>query len=352
MNIQRKPFGKTQQGEQIDLFTLSNDKGMTVAITNYGGTIVSIIVPDRTGKTADVVLGFDKLDGYLAGHPFFGCIAGRYANRIGQAKFTLGGKTHELAKNDHGNTLHGGLVGFDKKVWQAVEKQTPAGVGVEMSYLSKDGEEGYPGNLDCRVTYSLDNSNALKIDYFATTDKDTVVNLTNHSYFNLAGEGSGDILKHELTIFADRYTPTDPNSIPTGEIAPVKGTPLDFTAPHAVGERTNDPFDQLVWAKGYDHNWILRRQGSSPDLAAKVYEPTTGRAMEVLTTEPAIQFYAGNFLDGTVKGKGGKVYQHRFGLCLETQHYPDSPNHPNFPTTVLKPGQQYKTTTVYRFSTK
>ena len=350
---------------------------MSVAITNYGGIIVSVIVPDRIGKTADVVLGFDNLDGYLAGHPYFGCITGRYANRIGGAKFTLGGKTYELAKTHAPNTLHGGFVGFDKKVWRAKElpeaiqgenrtyqdgpdkgkapiapEGTAGCVAVEMSYLSEDGEEGYPGNLDCRVTYSLDNSNALKIDYLATTDKETVVNLTNHSYFNLAGEGSGDILKHELTIFADKFTPTDPGSIPTGEIAPVKDTPLDFTTPHVVGERTNDPFQQLVWAKGYDHNWILRREGSSPDIAAKVYEPTTGRVMEVLTTEPAIQFYAGNFLDGTVRGKGGKVYQHRFGLCLETQHYPDSPNHPTFPTTVLKPGQQYKTTTVYRFSTK
>ncbi len=349
MKLERKAFG-TVAGQGVEIFTLSNDKGMVVTLTNYGGIVVSVLLPDHAGKVADVVLGYERLDDYVRNNPFFGCVAGRYANRIGAAKFSLGGKTYELAPNDHGNTLHGGKVGFDKKVWRRRPGSHPPRSASSLAYLSPDGEEGYPGDLDCRMTYWLDNDNALRIDYLATTDKQTVVNLTNHSYFNLAGAGNGDILGHELTIFASHYTPTDPLSIPTGPVATVKGTPLDFTSPQIIGRRIDENFDQLVWAKGYDHNWVLDRKGDSLAPAARLREPSTGRTMEVLTTEPAIQFYAGNFLDGTVTGKGGKVYNRRFGLCLETQHYPDSPNKPQFPTTVLDPGRQYKTTTVYRFS--
>jgi aldose 1-epimerase len=313
---------------------------------------VSLEAPDRDGKLADVVLGFDSLDGYLGKPPYFGAIIGRYGNRIGAGKFTLDGQQYTLAGNDHGNSLHGGLKGFDKVLWTATPKSTPEGQALLLHYVSKDGEEGYPGNLAVTVTYTLTDKNELKIHYSATTDKATVLNLTNHSYFNLAGAGSGDILKHELTLHADRFTPVDKGLIPTGKLEPVAGTPFDFTKATAIGARVNDDHEQLKLGLGYDHNWVLTRSGKGLATAAEVYEPSSGRALEVLTTEPGVQFYCGNFLDGTNVGKGGKAYQHRWGFCLETQHFPDSPNKPEFPSTRLAPGEKYDTTTVYKFSAR
>jgi aldose 1-epimerase len=352
MGIEKQPFGKTPDGTSVDLYTLTNDNGMIVKIMNYGGTVTSLIVPDRNGKMGDVVLGYDNLDGYLKNNPYFGSIIGRYANRIAKGRFILNGIEYKLAQNNGENHLHGGIKGFDKVVWNAKEVKTGNGVGVELSYLSKDGEEGYPGNLSVTVTYILTNNNELKINYLATTDKDTVVNLTHHSYFNLAGAGEGDILGHELMINADKFTPVDKNLIPTGELRSVKGTPMDFTQPTPIGARINQEDEQLIFGKGYDHNWVLNLVDGALTRVARVYEPKTGRVMEVFTTEPGMQFYSGNFLDGTITGKGGKVYYQRYGFCLETQHFPDSPNKPQFPSTVLKPGQTYKTTTIYQFSTK
>jgi aldose 1-epimerase len=352
MGIEKQPFGKTPDGTSVDLYTLTNDNGMVVKIMNYGGTVTSLIVPDRNGKMGDVVLGYDNLDGYLKNNPYFGSIIGRYANRIAKGRFILNGIEYKLAQNNGENHLHGGIKGFDKVVWNAKEVKTGNGVGVELSYLSKDGEEGYPGNLSVTVTYILTNNNELKINYLATTDKDTVVNLTHHSYFNLAGAGEGDILGHELMINADKFTPVDKNLIPTGELRSVKGTPMDFTQPTPIGARINQEDEQLIFGKGYDHNWVLNLVDGALTRVARVYEPKTGRVMEVFTTEPGMQFYSGNFLDGTITGKGGKVYYQRYGFCLETQHFPDSPNKPQFPSTVLKPGQTYKTTTIYQFSTK
>ncbi|HEU4743351.1 MAG TPA: aldose epimerase family protein [Meiothermus sp.] len=344
MKIERRPFG-TVEGTPVNLYLLTHPNGLRAEISNYGGIVVSLWVPDRTGQFADVVLGYDKLEGYLQKSPYFGALIGRYGNRIAKGRFTLNGVTYTLAQNNGENHLHGGLKGFDKAVWEA--REVP-GVGLELSYLSKDGEEGYPGNLAVTVRYALTND-ALRIDYSATTDRDTVVNLTQHSYFNLAEEG--DILGHELTLYADHFTPVGEGLIPTGEIAPVTGTPLDFTRPTAIGARIEQDHPQLVYAGGYDHNWALNRGGAGLERAATVYEPQTGRVMEVLTTQPGVQFYSGNFLDGSIIGKGGQVYQRRAGFCLETQHFPDSPNHPNFPSTVLRPGQIYQQTTVYRFST-
>lgn len=342
-------FGKMPDGETVNLYTLTNRSGMKVAITNYGGRIVSIIVPDRKGQMADVVLGFDGLDGYLATNPFFGALVGRYANRIGNAKFTLDGKEYHLAANDGPNSLHGGLKGFDKKVWKAREipGEHP---GLELTYLSKDGEENYPGDLSVKVVYTLMGDNALRIDYSATTDKDTVLNLTNHSYFNLAGQGNGDILKQEMMINADSFTPIDATLIPTGEIREVEGTPLDFRKSTPIGERIDADDAQLKFAKGYDFNYVVNRTGHGLTLAARAEDPESGRVMEVLTTQPGIQFYTGNFLDGTVHGKDGKVYGRRSAFCLETQHFPDSPNKPSFPTTELKPGQTFHEVTVFKFS--
>ncbi len=348
--IQRSTFGKMADGETIDLFTLTNRNGMKVSITNYGARVVSILVPDRHGKMGDIVLGFDNLEGYLGNNPYFGAIVGRYGNRIAQARFTLDGVTYKLAQNDGQNSLHGGLKGFDKVVWKAREL-SGARPAVELTYLSKDGEEGYPGNLSVKVVYTLEDDNALRIDYTATTDKDTVLNLTNHSYFNLAGQGNGDILKHLLMINADRFTPIDATLIPTGELRSVQGTPFDFRKPAAIGARINQDNEQLKFGKGYDHNFVLNRPGRGLELAARATDPESGRVLEVLTTQPGIQFYSGNFLDGTIHGKGSKVYGHRSAFCLETQHFPDSPNHPKFPTTELKPGQTYRETTVFRFST-
>ncbi|HOQ03670.1 MAG TPA: aldose epimerase family protein [Anaerohalosphaeraceae bacterium] len=354
MSVQKEPFGVLPDGRSADLYILKNSSGMTAKITNYGGHVVALYVPDRNGKLEDILLGHDELKGYLERktNPYFGCIIGRYGNRIGQAKFTLDGKEYKLAANDGANHLHGGVDGFDRRLWTAKPFTTKNTAGVELSYVSKDMEEGYPGTLKVTVIYTLTDDNQLQIDYKATTDKPTVCNLTNHMYFNLAGQGKGDILGHELMINAPFFTPVDEGLIPTGEIRPVKGTPMDFTTPTAIGARINADYDQLKYGKGYDHNWVLDKKGNEMSLAAKVYEPTSGRVMEIWTVEPGIQFYAGNFLDGTIRGKGGKVYQHRYAFCLETQHFPDSPNKAQFPSTVLRPGQVYQTTTIHKFSTR
>jgi len=347
--MQKQSFGKTADGQQADLYILTNKNGMEAAITNYGGTVVSLIVPDRDGKRDDVVLGFDTLDGYATGKAYIGATVGRYANRIAHATFTLDGITYKLAKNDGDNHLHGG---FNKRVWTAKDVSGSAGQALELTYLSKDGEEGFPGNLPVKVVYTLTDKNELKIDYSATTDKDTVLNLTNHAYFNLAGQGNGDILQQQIMIQADRFTPIDAVSIPTGELRSVKGTPFDFTKATAIGARIAQDDQQLKMGNGYDHNWVLNNEkAGSLFLAAQAYDPHSGRVLEVLTTEPGIQLYTGNFLDG-IQGKDGKVYNRRNAFCLETQHFPDSPNHPNFPTTELKPGQHFESTTVYKFSTK
>jgi aldose 1-epimerase len=344
--VTKKPFGKTAQGMAVDIYTLKSDK-LEATITTYGGRVVTLKVPDRTTKPGDIVLGFDTLADYEKTNPYFGALIGRYGNRIGHAQFALDGHTFKLPNNDNGNTLHGGKQGFDRKVWGAkVDGET-----LVLTYVSKDGEEGFPGNLSATVKYSLSDTE-LKIEYSATTDKNTVVNLTNHSYFNLSGQGEGDILRHDLSLFGDRYTPVDKTLIPTGELRSVAGTPFDFRTPHAIGERINADDEQIKFGKGYDHNWALPTGGGSLVLAARVHDRSTGRIMDVLTTEPGLQFYTGNFLDGTLTGKGGKVYKQRYAFCMETQHFPDSPNKPKFPSTELKPGQQYHTTTVYRFSVK
>jgi aldose 1-epimerase len=349
--ITKRSVGNAQ-GKPVEIYTLKNAGGVEAAITNYGGIVVSLKTPDRSGKFADVVLGFDSLDGYLKEHPYLGAIIGRYGNRIAKGRFKLNGVEYKLATNNGANALHGGLKGFDKVVWTAKEVSSPDSPALELTYVSKDGEEGYPGNLTATVRYTLTNKNELRIDYTATTDKDTVVNLTNHSYFNLAGEGAGDILGHQIMIDADRFTPVDEGLIPTGELKPVAGTPFDFRKPHAIGERIDAADEQIRRGKGYDHNFVLNGNMGTMRLAARVVEPKSGRVMEVSTTEPGVQFYTGNFLDGSVKGKGGKAYNFRYGFCLETQHFPDSPNQPKFPSTVLKPGQTYKSTTVYRFTAK
>ena len=350
--MQKQEWGKTADGEQVYLFTLSNKKGMEAAVTTYGGAVVSLKVADRKGEFADVVQGYKDVDGYVTDKGYFGALIGRYGNRIAHGEFKLDGKTYNIPKNDGANSLHGGAKGFNKKVWTAKDVSGAAGQALELTYLSKDGEEGFPGNLSVTVVYTLTENNELKIDYSATTDKDTVLNLTNHSYFNLAGAGSGDILSHELMVPASRYTPVDSGLIPTGELAPVRGTPFDFTKLTVIGSRINDDNEQLKLGKGYDHNFVLDGAMGTMHKAAEVYEPKSGRVMDVTTLEPGVQFYTGNFLDGTVTGKDGKVYNHRYALCLETQHFPDSPNHPNFPTTELKPGHRYHTTTVYKFSVK
>ena len=351
IKIMKEPFGKTQDGVAVDCYTLKNHNGVEMKVINYGATIITLKVPDQNGKLDDIVLGFDKLADYEAKSPYFGCIVGRYGNRIAKGKFTLNGVPYCLATNNGPNSLHGGLKGFNKAVWHAKEMQTAAGPAVEFTHVSKDGDEGYPGNLTMKLVYTLTDKNEVRIDYTATTDKDTVINLTNHSYFNLAGQGNGDILGHEMMINASHFTPVDETLIPTGELRPVKGTPFDFTKATAIGARIQQDDEQLKFGKGYDHNWVLDKD-EIMSLAARVVEPQSGRVLEVSTTEPAVQFYCGNFLDGTLTGKAGKVYKQRYGLCLETQHYPDSPNHLNFPPTVLRPGQTYQTTTIFRFSTK
>lgn len=345
--FQEQNWGKTADGTPVKLFTATNARGTVVKFTNFGLIVTEIRVADRSGKLADVVLGFDNLDQYLKPHPFFGAVAGRYANRIAGGRFTLDGREYKLALNNGPNHLHGGLQGFDKKVWSAtLLPEKPREASVQFDYLSPDGEEGYPGNLAVTVIYTLTDDNELKIDYSATTDKATPINLTNHSYFNLSG--SGDILGHELLLPADRYTPVDDTLIPTGAIAPVKGTPLDFTTPQIIGAR----IDQLKpQPGGYDHNYVLNNTAKSPALAARLHEPISGRIMEVFTTQPGIQLYTANFLDGKLAGIGGTYHQHA-GLCLETQHFPDSVNHPNFPSAILRPGENFQETTVFKFSTQ
>ncbi len=350
--VQTQPFG-TYDGRPITLYTLTNSHGVEVRAMNYGGIILSIRVPDRKGQFADVVLGHETLEGYIPNPPYIGAIIGRYANRIANGTFTLDGKTYTLPKNDGPNTLHGGTdKTFNKVVWDG--EPLKGKTGVAFTYLSKDGDDGWPGNLKVKVTYTLNDDNEVGIDYEATTDKATPINLTQHSYFNLAGEGNGDILNHEIMINADRFTPVDKNLIPTGELRPVKGTPLDFTKSTRIGARIDDNYEQLVLAHGYDHNWVINRKGKNGALvlAARVYEPTSGRVLEVSTTQPGMQFYTGNFLDGTVTGKHGHVYKRRYAFCLETQHFPDSPNHPDFPNTILKPGQTFHEKTVFKFSAK
>ena len=350
-SVKMQPYGKMPDGTEVEVYTLTNAAGMQARIITYGGAVASLTAPDKSGKYADIVLGMDSVDGYRQQANYFGALIGRYGNRIGHASFTLEGKQYTLPKNDHDNTLHGGTQGFDKRVWKAHEMNTAAGPAVELTYISKDGEEGFPGTLSAKVVYTLTDANELKIEYTATTDKPTVVNLTNHSYFNLAGPG-GDVLQHQVTILADRFTPVDAGLIPTGELKAVKGTPFDFTKATAIGARINQDDPQLKFGNGYDHNWVLNKRAGALGKAAEVYEPKSGRVMEVTTTEPGLQFYTGNFLDGKVKGKGGIAYPFRGAFCMETQHYPDSPNKPAFPTTELKPGQTYHTTTVYKFSAR
>lgn len=344
---------KVADFDSIRLYTLENKAGMEVKLTNYGATITSITTPDRDGGMADIVLGYSDVSGYMnaVDKPYFGAIVGRYGNRIAKGRFTLDGEEYELATNNNENHLHGGVIGFDKVVWDA---EVVGRNAVRFTYLAKDGEEGYPGNLSVAVTYTLTDDNELQIEYHATTDHATPVNLTNHSYFNLKGEGEGTILDHELMINAKGFTPVDSGLIPTGEIVPVAGTPFDFTAAKAIGRDVGQQDLQLEYGLGYDHNFVLDKAGKDGrmTLAATLYEPTTGRFMEVLTEEPGVQFYCGNFLAGNLKGKSGKTYVYRGGLCLETQHYPDSPNQPQFPSTILRPGETYATKTIYRFSVR
>jgi aldose 1-epimerase len=355
-SVRRAPFGHTPEGP-VELFTITNRQGMEVRAMTYGGIIISLRVPDRAGRLEDVVLGYDSLDGYLRSSPFFGAIVGRYGNRIARGQFTLDGKTYRLATNNGPNHLHGGVKGFDKVVWGAEPFQRGDTVGVRFTHVSPDGDEGYPAALVASVTYTLTEQNELIVDYRATTDRATPVNLTQHSYFNLTGDAQRDILDHELTLDADSFTPVDSTLIPTGVIAPVAGTPLDFRTPVAIGARIDQPNEQLRHGGGYDHNFVLNRAGQNHGAsgvahAAHVVEPTSGRILDIFTTEPGVQFYSGNFLDGSITGKGGRVYRHRWGFCLETQHFPDSPNHPNFPSTILRHGEQYRSTTVFRFSTR
>lgn len=350
--VSEAPFGQMPDGEAVELFTLKNANGMTVEIASYGATITSIQVPDRDGNMGEVTLGFDNLESYLGGHPFFGVVAGRYANRIANGQFRLNGQVYDLAKNNGPNHLHGGLAGFDKKLWDATSFDNADGIGVALTYVSPDGEEGYPGTLTSKVTYTLTDDNTIQIDYEARTDAPTVINLTNHAYFNLKDAGASTILGHEIEINADQYIPTDDTNIPLGPLADVAGTPFDLRAPVAIGAGINKEDEQIKFGFGYDHTFVINRESGGLVLAAEVYEPTTGRMMEVLTTEPGVQFYTGNHLDGSLTGKDGVTFQRRTGFCLETQHYPDSPNQPDYPSTVLRPGQTYRSTTAYRFSVR
>ena len=355
--ITKADFGKTPEGQPVEIYTLQNAKGATARIITYGGIVQSLCMPDKNGKLADVVLGFDTLDGYtkdsyVKACPYFGALIGRYGNRIGGAKFTLAGQTYTLATNNNGNMLHGGWKGFDKVVWTAKPSVGVHGPQLVLAYLSKDGEEGFPGNLEVTAIYTLTEDNALKLEFSAKTDKPTVVNLTHHSYFNLAGQGNGDILGAVVYINSDKTTPVDAGLIPTGAIADVTGTPFDFRTPTSIGARINDPNTVLQYGPGYDHNWVINKPFGQFGLQARVLEPPSGRVLEVWSDEPALQFYAGNFLDGTLTGKGGKVYQRRSAFCMEPQHYPDSPNKANFPSVELKPGQTFHNTITYKFSTK
>lgn len=348
IRVQKVGSNQTHNGQSVDLYVLTNKEGMVAKVLTYGAILTELQVPDRHGELNDIVLGFDDIDRYLGDHPYFGAIIGRFANRVAKGKFALNGKDYRLATNDGPNHLHGGLKGFDKVVWHAKPVQAEDCGGVELSYISPDGEEGYPGNLSVTVTYTLTDMSELKFEYTATTDKPTPVNLTNHTYFNLAGAENSDILGHELMLAADQYTPMDDSLTPTGEIKTVESTPLDFREPTAIGARIM----QIAGTTGgYDHNYILEKSGGLA-LAARVHEPTTGRVMEIFTTEPAVQLYTGNFLDGSVRGKKGVLYKKYHGFCLETQHFPDSVNQPNFPNTILRPGERYYQTTVHRFYAK
>jgi len=358
MKVEAKPgvkkgfWGKTAGGQTVEIYTLKNSKGAQTRIITYGGTVVSMKMPDKNGKFSDVVLGFDSVTDYEKQQSYIGALIGRYGNRIAKGKFTLDGNEYVLVKNNGENHLHGGVKGFDKVVWTAKPSADKNGANLELTYLSRDGEEGYPGNLSVKVVYTLTENNELKIVYSATTDKNTVVNLTHHSYFNLAGAGEGDILNHQLTIYADKFTPNDDGSIPSGELKSVKDTPFDFLNATAIGARINQTDEQLKFGNGYDHNWVLNKSDDSLTLAATVFEPVSGRILEVYTTEPGLQFYAGNYLDGAIRGKNGKNYPRRSGFCLEAQHFPDSPNKPDFPATELKKGETYSQTTIYKFSAK
>ncbi|MBI1282148.1 MAG: galactose-1-epimerase [Anaerolineaceae bacterium] len=349
-SITKTVYGKTGDGKEVNEYTLTNSNGAEVKIITYGGIITSLRVPDRNGNLDNIVLGFNKLVDYETKNPYFGALIGRYGNRIANAKFALDGKDYTLAANNGSNSLHGGNKGFDKVVWEAKEVSGDANVGLELSYLSSDGEEGYPGNLTVKVVYTLTADNAIKIDYTAATDKATVVNLTHHSYFNLGGNGSGPIYNEVLQVNADKYTPVDATLIPTGELADVTGTPFDFRNPKTIGSGIRSGDEQVVLGRGYDHNFVLNRADKTAlEKAAYLYDPATGRGMEVWTTEPGLQFYTGNFLDGTLVGSSGGMYRQGEGLCLETQHFPDSPNHSAFPSTELKPGDTYQSTTIYKF---
>src|SRR5215470_7265320 len=351
--MEKKAFGTTSDGKTADLYVLTNKNRMEVSITNYGGIVTSIKVPDRNGKIGDVALGYDTLDGYVTDKVYIGATVGRYCNRIGHGEFSIDGVKYTLAKNNGENTLHGGIKDFNKMLWEARDVSKDGEPALELRYTSKDMEEGFPGNLATTVVFTLTNRDELKIDYVATTDKKTVVNLTNHSYFNLAGPGSGDVLKTVLRIEADKLTPIDSGLIPTGELKNVRGTPFDFRKPTEIGARIDQDDEQLKLGRGYDHNFVLiKNKPNGLSLAALAEEPATGRVLEVWTTEPGIQLYTGNFLDGSIHGKGGVAYTKRGAFCLETQHFPDSPNHSNFPPTILRPGQRYHTTTIYKFSTK
>ena len=348
-SITQRPFG-TKDGKPVILYTLTNARGAQVKILNYGGVVQSVLVPDRRGRLGDVVLGFDTLPRYEKDSPYFGALIGRYGNRIARGRFTLDDKTYKLFVNNGPNSLHGGKAGFDKKVWSAIPVHPARGVGLDLRYVSPDGEEGYPGTLTTKVVYTWTDDNALRIDYTAVTDKDTVLNLTNHSYFNLAGQGSGTVLDTRLALNADRFTPVDKTQIPTGDVVSVAGTPFDFRRPHAIGARIDRRNAQLAIGKGYDHNFVLNGRGLR--LAARAYSPRSGRVLTMYTDQPGVQLYTGNFLDGKLQGKGGRIYANRGAFCLEAQHFPDSPNHPDFPSTELRPGQTYHQTTVYQFSVR
>ncbi len=348
--VAKAAFGTTKDGQPVDIYTVTNSHGMELKALNFGGIIVSLRVPGKAGKSEDVVLGFDNLAGYEENNPHFGALIGRYGNRIANGEFKLNGETYHLPKNNGPNTLHGGVKGFDKMMWQAEPFENKDAAGIVLTRVSKDGEEGFPGNVKVKVTYTLTNNNELTFEYEATTDKATPINLTEHSYFNLSGEGNGNILDQVLKLNADHFTPVDKTLIPTGEIRSVKNTPLDFTKATTIGARINDSYDQMVLAGGYDHNFVINGKPGTMRLAARAKDPKSGRVLEVYTTEPGVQFYSGNFLDGTLTGKNGHKYQKRDGFCLETQHYPDSPNHPKFPSTILKPGETYHTKTMLKFS--
>jgi aldose 1-epimerase len=351
-SITKSDFGTTPDGQAVEIYTLHNSKGAEARIMTYGGIVQKLVMPDKNGNMEDIVLGFDTLDGYTGTNdPYFGALIGRYGNRIGAGTFTLEGQTYTLAKNNNGNSLHGGIKGFDKVVWTAKPSVGIHGPQLVLAYVSKDGEEGYPGNLEVTAIYTLTEDNALKLEYTARTDKPTVVNLTHHSYFNLAGQGNGDILGDIVYINADQTTPVDSGLIPTGAFADVTGTPFDFRTPTTPGARINDPDPVLQYGPGYDHNWVINKPLGKFGLMARVVEPNSGRVMEVWSDQPGLQFYTGNFLDGSITGKDGKVYQKHYALCMEPQHYPDSPNKPNFPTTELKPGETYHNTIEYKFST-